>query len=246
MSTKTIITLALGLGLSLAACNGSVTTDPTGSGGNGGNAATTGVSSTGASMTSASTGSSGLCAGFDDATSAGAVTVRFHNDTGSPLYLPAQCDSIDYTITPLGDTDGTNYTFETTCLQTCAELQKEPPFACGACAPRSYLVAPGATRVITWNATGLKPDIAMPASCFAQPQSYPCAKIVNAPPAPYNVQATGFSSCGADCTCDSDGVCSGGTEGQQAFADPAKFSFPEDNAVDVVFGFCAFGCPDGD
>ncbi len=246
MLTKTMVTLALGLGLSLAAaCNGSVATE-TGSTGAGGDipqtTVTTGATGT---TTGGSTGSGGTCPGFEDAAGSGAVTVRFHNKTGLPVYLPAQCDAVDYTIHPTIGDDGITYNFDGTCLQTCADLQTEPAFACGACAPRSYLLADGATREVTWNGTGLLYGVAMPTACYAQPQGNTCAKIVSAPATNYRIESVGFSTCGAGCTCDPSGVCSGSAEGQQVYADPVKFDFPQANVVDVVFNFCAFGCPDG-
>src|SRR6476646_2177049 len=137
MITKSRLVLAAGLGLFLiAGCSGSVETDPPGSGGSGGTSSST--STTGeptAGSTAASTGSGGLCAGFDDAKSAGTVTVRFHNNTGMPVYLPSMCSGVDYTIKPTSGDDGVTYNFDQSCLQTCFDLQTQPPFACGACAP---------------------------------------------------------------------------------------------------------------
>ena len=237
MALKAMVTLAAGLGLSLAACSGSVTTEPTGSGGNG---------TTAASTTGATTGSGGTCPGFEDATGIGTVTVRFHNDTGLPVYLPAQCENISYTIQPPGGSDGVTYNFDPTCLQTCAELQTEPAYACGACAPRSYLLPTGATREVTWNGTGLLPNVTMPDACWAQPQGNTCQKIVSAVASEYAIQALGFNSCGDGCTCDDKGICNGSAAGSQAYADPVKFTFPTKNAVDVIFGGCAFGCAGGD
>lgn len=241
MSMKTRMKRAAWIGLLLAAgCNGSVETTPTGSGGN---SSTTG-GTTGATSSS-STGSGGACAGFEDAQGTAPVTVRFRNDTGMPVYLPGMCEGIDYTIKPTTGDDGVTYNFDSSCLQTCAHLQTEPPFSCGACAERVYLIAPGATRDVVWDGTGLLHGIAMPAACWAEPQGDICSKIVAAPAATYAVQAFGYSSCGAGCTCDDQGVCFGVPEGQQAYADPVKFDFPTKNQVEVVFGVCAFGCAGG-
>ena len=239
------LALAAGLGLLLTAgCNGSVTTDPPGSGGSGGTSGTTtGATATGS--TSATTGSGGICAGFEDAKGANTVIVRFHNNTGVPVYLPAQCAGINYTIKPKSGDDGVTYNFDTSCLQTCFDLQTQPPFACGLCAPTSYFIAPGATREVAWDGTGLRSDVAMPNACFAEPQGGLCPQIVSAPADKYGITATGFSSCGAGCTCTPEGICSSSGEGMQAYADPVVLDFPSQSVVDVDFGICAFGCPGG-
>jgi hypothetical protein len=243
MIVKTRMALAAGLGLSLTAgCNASVTTDPPGSGGSG---VTTTVGATTAASTGASTGSGGSCSGFDDAKSPATVSIRFHNETSIPVYLPVQCSTIQYTIKRLSSDDLVNYTFDPSCLQTCFELQTQAGFECGACAPTSYLIPAGGTREIAWNATGLTMDIPMPAACYFQPQSSECQKIVSASPDKYGITALGFNSCGVGCTCDATGLCTGSAEGAQAQADPVTFGFPGESAVDVTFSVCAFGCPGG-
>lgn len=60
----------------------------------------------------------------------------------------------------------------------------------------------------------------------------------------YQAAVTGYSSCGADCGCDDEGLCDGMATGSPAYADPAGFHFPTAAIHDVVFGVCAFGCPD--
>ncbi len=86
----------------------------------------------------------------------------------------------------------------------------------------------------------------MPPACWeAPPQGNTCSQILAAPAADYRISATGYSSCGPGCACDNQGVCTGAAEGSQAFASPAKFKFPGNDLVEVVFDTCAFGCPDG-
>jgi hypothetical protein len=253
MSTKTMMMLASGLGLSLVVgCTGSVDTDPTGAGGSGGSGGagaggapgTTGSATT--TSTSVTTGSGGACAGFADADGSDTVTIRFRNQSESTVYLPVGCQTINFAIDPITGPDGVTYNYDPSCLQTCEALQTSPPYACGACLPRSYRLEVGATREVTWKGTGLKPDVKMPLACWAAPQQTTlCSQILAAPTASYRITASGFSSCGAGCTCDAEGVCAGSAEGAPALASPVKFAFPTNDVVEVVFDTCAFGCPDG-
>jgi hypothetical protein len=110
----------------------------------------------------------------------------------------------------------------------------------------SFRLDVGATREVIWEGAGLKPGIPMPPVCWAAPQKDGiCSQVVPAPADSYRISAFGFASCGAGCACDAQGVCAGSAEGTQAFADPAKFNYPADKVVEVVFDVCAFGCPDG-
>lgn len=247
MTTK--MKLASGLGLFLAlGCNNSVETNPTGSGGSSSSSASTTSTSSDAATTStgASTGSGGACAAFADAAGTDAVTVRFRNNSMSPVYLPVSCKSVNFAIDPTTGPDGVTYHYDGSCLQTCEDLQTSPPFACGLCAPASLRIDVGATREVIWEGTGLKPDVQMPSSCWSAPQkNESCSQVVPAPAASYRVSATGFSSCGAGCTCDAQGICDGAAEGSQGNPNPVKFNYPADKTVEVVFDPCAFGCPDG-
>src|SRR5689334_6306667 len=87
MKEKTLWFVASGLVLALAGCGSSVV-----AGTGGGN-----------SSSSGSGGGSDSCAVFADAESAGSVTVRFRNNTGLPIYLPSQCTTISYDISPIGE-----------------------------------------------------------------------------------------------------------------------------------------------
>jgi len=219
-----------------------VETAPSGAGGS--STATTGATT--GTMTGGTTGSGGACGGFEDATGAAPVTVRFVNKTGLPVYLPGNCQGVDYLLNPTNGSDGATYSYDSSCLQTCADLQTNPPFVCGLCAPTSYLLDVGATREVTWNGTGLKYEVPMPSTCWAQPQNNgTCPQIVAAPAANYAIQGIGFSSCGPGCTCDEKGICFGYPEGGKAYAELVKFNFPAQNVVEVVFNVCAFGCPGG-
>ena len=248
MSTKTKMMLASGLGFFLVVgCTSSVETNPTGSGGSGGSGAgpgTTGSATTGS--TSVTTGSGGACSAFADATGSDSVTIRFSNKSESPVYLPVDCETINFAIDPITGPDGVTYNYNPGCLQTCEDLQTSPRFDCDACAPRSYRLNVGEIREVTWKGVGSKYNVTMPASCWETPeQGNGCAQILAAPAADYRVTATGYSSCGPGCTCDAQGVCTGAAEGSLGSPNPVKFNFPGANVVEVVFDTCAFGCPDG-
>ncbi len=216
----------------VAGCGSSVETGSTGSGGG--------------STTSGSTGSGGACAAYTDQAGAGKVTVHFLNKTGQPVYLSGTCaGSFSYSITNIGGADAA-YVYDGSCLQTCADLQKEPPFACGPCLPQAIRLDPGAVRELEWDGTGLvMPSTPMPASCYAPGGgAFPsCQQIIAAPAGMYRAEAIGFSECGPGCTCDASGVCNGAATGIQAIATPTKFGFPGTSSIDVVFDGCAFGCP---
>jgi hypothetical protein len=240
-----------GLAGGLVACESTVVRqgDGDGGGGSGGGVTTTRTTATGGAgggsttTSSTSTTSGDLCAPFADEHGTSSVTVRFRNDTGMPLYLPAGCSSVQYTIKPLGGDDpSVSYAYENACLQTCQDLWTSPPYACGACAPTTYLVEPGATRDVIWNGTGLTYSNAMPSECYAYPNSWGCSRVVAAPPGAYVVDALGYSACEGDCTCDANGVCYGYVNGAQAYPDPVTLSYPGDSLAEVVFGPCAFGC----
>jgi hypothetical protein len=179
----------------------------------------------------------------------GSVTVLFRNKSSQPVYLPSNCTALSYEIAPQGGPDGVGYVYEGACLQTCEDLQKEGPSACGACPEQVYRIEPGKTLQTTWNGTGLKGNIAMPASCWWHGQGGmfggTCAEIVAAAAGTYVVKTTGFSDCTGPCTCDANGVCQGSPSGQQASSHESSFSFPNDTTVEVDFDVCAFGCPAG-
>jgi hypothetical protein len=247
---KTMKTMSMGLlGLTLAAlmgCGSSVSEEShaaAGSGGSGGSGS--------GGHTSASSGTGGACAAFADQEGVAKVTLHVKNQSPMAIYMPGLCSGIDYTIRPEAGSDGTSYTFDGSCLQTCEGLQTEPPFLCDACAPSSYVIPAGGSRDIVWEGTGLR-TADMPAACWFQPGSTVggCGQIFAAPSGSYRVEATGYAQClGADdggCECNADGQCFGPPSGQQAWVSPVTFDFPGAAEVDVVFDTCAFGCPNGE
>jgi len=216
----------------------------TGSGGGattGKTSATVGASTTGTANTT-STGNQ--CAAYDDQKGQSAVVVRFVNQSGLPIYLPTSCDQIMFQIQEVGTSMGPSYVFDHSCLQTCHDLQTQAPIACGACAPTSILLAAGATRDVTWDGTGLQSGVSMPSSCYLMPEPT-CSEVVAAAAGTYAFNAVGYSSCGTNCACDASGLCHGNATGQQATANQVQTTFPGQALVQVVFGPCAFPCPNG-
>lgn len=233
MTTRSMGFVAGWLMLAVATgCGSSVVENTGGTGGGGG--------------TGGAGGNGGACAAFSDQDGQTSVTLRFHNDTGQPIFLPGDCQGKPaYQLEVIGaGEDGTSYPFDTSCLQTCADLQQQPPFVCDACAPAAIRIEPGTTREVVWDGTGLRPGFTMPPACWAAPdQGTSCSLIVAAPAGMWAAHAVAFSECTDGCTCKPDGSCFGTPSGQQAQADLASFSFPSETTVDVVFSGCAFGCP---
>jgi hypothetical protein len=233
-----------------AACGSSVvdvnhTTTTSSSSSTTSSGASSSSSSTGSSSTGSSSSSGQLCPGYSDQTGLGAITVRFVNQSPMPIYLPSMCDGIQYTIQDgAGGSGNGGYVYDTSCLQTCEALQTQPQYACGACAPTSYLIPAGATRDVSWNGTGLESE-SMPASCWkTPPSSTTCGRIYAAQSGTYLASAVGYIGCDGGCTCDANGVCSGAATGQSGYSSTTKFDFPNNGGpVQVVFGPCTFGCP---
>jgi len=220
----------------------------TGGSGTGGSGASGGSGGTGATGTGA-TGAGGggdVCDGFDDQGGGPAVTVSFTNNSGQTIYLPMGCSQVSYGIEPLEGEDGLLYVFETSCLQTCEDLQTTEPFSCGACAPTSLQLNPGETKQIEWAGTGLAWGQEMPDACYAaQGFEQTCSRILNAEAGTYRVDAFGYAGC-EGCDCDDEGVCFGDATGPQAFPNKATFDYPSESEVEVLFDVCAFPCPAGD
>lgn len=239
MKTRAMMTIG-GLLLGLAACGNSVDTNDGGAGGTGG------TGGTGGNIGGGGTGGGGECAGYADEVGPGTVKVVFRNNTTQPIYLPGMCSEVDYQIKP-SVADGSSYVYETSCLQTCEELQTSPQYLCGACQSLTYRVEAGSTLETTWDGTRLQQDLAMPEGCWFD-QGFPssCNQILAASPGQYKVDVLGYSECQGECACDAEsGACVGGSVGGlMAYPNPASFSFPSANTVEVLFDTCAFGCPE--
>ncbi len=241
-SANGIFGVGIALGV-MAGCGNTVSVETGGAGGG------TSVSSSDVSPVTSSSvtssGSGGACAGYADQPGSAQVTVRFRNEGGVPIYLPSSCSDVAFSIDPVGGGNAATFAYDKSCLQTCQDLQTQPQYACGACAPRSYRLDPGSFRDVVWDGTGLT-SVTMPPQCWAQNNGNTvCSRVVAAPAGTYDVSVMGYATCGPDCQCDAQGVCNGEAMGGQAYPNPAKLSYPSDNLVEVVFGVCAFPCPGG-
>ena len=147
-------------------------------------------------------------------------------------------------VTPASGPDGNTYAFDPSCLQTCADLQHEPAYECGVCAPASILIASGASRDFTWQGTALSAPRQMPAQCWDVPQQADsCVTLLAAAPQTYRFLVNGFANCGdGACACDSEGLCSGYATGQPGYATPSELLYPTKGKVEILFDACAFGC----
>lgn len=223
-------------------CDSEVTVED-GTGGTTSSSSSKGASTTGVQSSS----TADPCSGFADAQDGAKFVVRVHNDSGFPIYLPTLCSQPQFDITAFGGGPAdTTFGYSDFCLQTCSDRQTQSTIDCAPCPPQSILLPPGGVREFEWNRTGLTTGVLMPAGCYFGSPDPSCSRIVPALPGDYSVFATGFGDCGQGngCTCDpATGVCDGDANGGQAFSNPASFTLPADDAVDVVFGVCAFPCP---
>ena len=107
---------ALGLftaGITLATLAGCGNTVEVGTGGAGGAGSSgTGKGSTTTVAGSTTTGTGGACSGFTDAQGSAPITVRFRNNSNQPIYLPANCNSVEYSITAANTPNGTSYVYD--------------------------------------------------------------------------------------------------------------------------------------
>ncbi|MFO0616036.1 MAG: hypothetical protein U0414_25800 [Polyangiaceae bacterium] len=210
-----------------------------------GTTSSTSVGVTTSVSASASTGAVSFCDGYDDSDGSTSVTVTVTNASPFPLYLPADCTGAPILdVTPASGPDGNTYAFDPSCLQTCADLQHEPAYECGVCAPASILIASGASRDFTWQGTALSAPRQMPAQCWDVPQQADsCVTLLAAAPQTYRFLVNGFANCGdGACACDSEGLCSGYATGQPGYATPSELLYPTEGKVEILFDACAFGC----
>jgi hypothetical protein len=190
-------------------------------------------------------GASAACAAYADQEGEVSVTIRFTNQSGLPLYLPATCGELRYSIEPAAGDDGSDYAYSRSCLTTCEDLFTSGTKQCGACAATSLLLPAGESVEVEWDGTRLERNVTMPQSCFALPdeEGPECSRRSTAPDGTYRPSVVAYGSCGAECTCDPSGVCMGIVEGAEALPEPTTFDFPSDREVEVVFGACALPCP---
>jgi hypothetical protein len=196
-----------------------------------------------------------VCSDFADQSGLAPVTMHLINDTGQPILIspgPACWKSPTpppFSIVPATGSDGTTYpsvnkhgsqtcSFRLTSPAECEDCWFDDPYT---------LMAPGATLDLPWDGTGNR-IASMPAECYTRggycefastTGNTDCTQAVAAPAGTYSVTAQAFPTCGT-CTADTCS-CHGPTP---VTSTPVPFTFPGTGVVDVVFGPCAFGCPD--
>src|SRR5262245_50631602 len=99
-----------------AACASDILFESSGSSGNS-------STSTGSGATSG-TGGNNTCTAFNDQ-AGDSVTLRVHNQSDQPIYLPTLCGQVIIGIEPTTGPDGTDYTFDQYCLATCQMLHEQ-------------------------------------------------------------------------------------------------------------------------
>jgi hypothetical protein len=206
--------------------------------GTGGAGGTTSTSSTGGSTGTAGSGGSITtntdCEAWVDMKGNATQTIRFLNQTGHTIYLPTLCDGrISFDLTDASSPAGPSYVYDTSCLQTCAQLQTQPPIACGVCEPRAIRLLAGEVRSFPWDGTTLENVMMLP-SCYYTQGSGICPEIREAAPGAYTASASAYDDCQGGCSCDAQGTCTGTPSGASTVA-TVSFMFPTTGSADVVF-----------
>ncbi len=250
MPKSPILAAAFAVLVLSSACAGTVvlpgtngTSSTGGSGDTGGAGGTGGATSTAGDGGSAGSGGSVTsdpttkpdCSAWLDGKGIATQTLHFVNQTQEPLYLPTLCDGkVSFSLSTASDPADFTAVYDTSCLQTCAMLQTEPPFACGVCEPTVIRLLPGETRDFVWDGTALEQLLMPPVCFFSSPSSGACPQIATAAPGTYTASATAFLDCQGSCSCDAQGTCTGMPSGAST-PGTASFTFPGAGPVDVVF-----------
>lgn len=242
MMRASVIAATFGF-VALVGCSDEVTYIPNAAGAGGSGAGTT-------TSTTTSSGGSDACSVYDDDdTSLGELTIRFRNESGQTVYLPTVCGVPTLQFGPEGG--GANnhaYVYTGSCLQTCEDLQTEGQVACGACQETTIQLSPGSTWDFEWRGFLLQSS-GMEAACWLDgTDGGSCPIELAAEAGTYRATAEGFAECsqgGDACACTDESECFGSPSGMQAISDLGEASFPQDDVIEVVFGACAFGCPEG-
>lgn len=236
------LSLVGALAMAMVGCGSEVDTTGGGGSGAGNNTGGGGLGGDGGA------GGGDVCAAFADAASPGDLTLRFVNQNNIPVYLPATCDDVEYSITPAAGPDGNYYgNAFGSCSQSCEDLQTEGPIACGACLPTSYRIDPGGALEVKWNQIASHPTM-MPTACWSDQQFGPaCNQAIAAAAGSYLLGVTASDNCVADpsaCTCDPQtGLCDGFAGGMSVQIAPVAFELPTAGPVEIVIPDCTFGCP---
>jgi len=232
------------------ACGDSVAFESDGGGGNGagGSGGDGGIGGTGGG------GGDDLCALYDDQ-SGSEVTFHIQNDTGQPIYLPTDCGILSPDIVPQGGPDQDTWYGNrwAGCFASCEDWQQSEPPVCtaDACALTTLRLEAGASFDFVWAGTAMRQE-EMPDQCWFDEQyaSGECTRVLEAESQSYAFDLRAYSECVAEgqgqgaCTCDETGQCFGQAGGLEGYHDGASFAHPDTATVNVVFGPCAFGCPD--
>ncbi|NUP10970.1 MAG: hypothetical protein HOW73_33405 [Polyangiaceae bacterium] len=237
-----LLTLAVG-------CESTVEpADDGGAGGAGGDVSTGGAPTGGTDATGGGGGGDDVCDPFDDAPPGSPVTIRFINQSPGDIFMPLSCSHLEFSLDSIDPNDELAFWYDHSCLFTCGELQDEEGFVCEGCPPESQLLPAGETIEVTWYGLALK-QAEMPGSCFFTEGAGPSCQQEIATTGEMRINAYGYDRCDSgDGTCicnDENGVCAGQPAGTMATADSVTFVYPDASSVDVVFGGCAFGCPQG-
>lgn len=207
------LAIALLLASTTVACGGSTSQDGStggsagtgaaGSGAAGGGGVGGGLGGGGAGGGGAGGVGGGVsCAGYEDQTPPGGVTVRLQNSTGKPIYIGGEnnCGPAE-----LFEIPGIKQ-FPNDCGNTCEKLQHQSGICPDACMmPPTILIAPGGHYDAMWSGTTFE-DMAMPEECYFEPQYAPptCERRVIPKPGMYPVAAAASYTV----TCYDVGLCS--------------------------------------
>lgn len=237
--------------LLLVAC-GSTITDPDdgGAGGSGASdgpgAGNEGGAGAGTNNGGSSNGGSTSCSDFNDAPNGDEFRISIRNDTPFDVYLPADCNSLDFSMRKVGNDEDYFGNIDGFCLSTCEDLQTGSGVDCEPCAPASVQIPAFSSFAVIWSQIGIH-VAQMPAVCWQDDVNAPdesCSQIVRADAGAYTLEALSvFNQC-EDCECQDD-FCFGFPTGMQAFTSDLSFSLPiAGNSLEYVIDQCAFGCPE--
>lgn len=224
MKCITLVTALATLAVA-SACSTEVTFG-TGSGGNGAGGGDGGHGA-GTTTGTGSGGTGDVCADFEDEASIRTMTIRIHNGSMAPLYLPVECDSLQVDINALAVTDQEELRYtkrSEPCYSTCSDLQNGSPIDCGACQQTVQLLMPGETYTDQWDGQGYLRRT-MPDVCWWDGQGDECSQRVNANVEAFELSVVAWAECvgfdgpnGSNCECNENGLCLGYGEGKSLFA----------------------------
>lgn len=246
-----LLVLFSSLGL-VAACGSTITEPDDGVGGNGGSdgpgAGDQGGQAQGGQAQGGSdpTGGGTNCSDFADAPEGDAIRISIRNDSPLDVYLPADCNSLDFSMRRVGSEEDYYGNVDGFCLTTCEDFQTGSGVDCEPCAPGAMVIAAFSSMSVIWKRIGIHVT-QMPATCWLDDVTGPretCSQIVGAEAGDYVMQALAAYSACDGCECDGE-LCFGFPSGALAFTSDLSFSLPlADDSLEYVIDSCAFGCPE--